>query len=87
MWDDQYSLIRNKLGCTERHGKAKGGLVNKAHSSEGRDAPLAGDISDYFEQRFSLTLGSGTILTFNQSDDFWLVGNLRTLYSHESKDR
>lgn len=42
--EDQYSLIRHKLVCTGRHGCAKGGLVNKGYSSEGCDAPLAGDI-------------------------------------------
>lgn len=31
--EDQYSLIRNKLVCTGRHGHAKVGLVNKGHSS------------------------------------------------------
>lgn len=42
--EDQYSLIRNKLVCTGRHGHAQGGLVNKGYSSESCDAPLAGDI-------------------------------------------
>lgn len=68
--EDQYSPIRNKLAYPERHGHAKGGLVNKGHSSEGRDALLVGDISDHLEQRFSLTIHSSTILSFNQLDDF-----------------